>query len=32
VVFLLVLAVAVIGPFVGASWLSRHARREPATA
>jgi hypothetical protein len=30
VVFALLLAFSVIGPFVGASWLSRHARREEA--
>jgi uncharacterized membrane protein len=29
VAFALLLAFSVIGPFVGASWLSRHARRTP---
>jgi hypothetical protein len=32
VLFALLLATSVIGPFVGASWLSRHARRTPDTA
>jgi hypothetical protein len=33
VLFALLLAFSVVGPFVGASWLSRHARRdEPAAA
>jgi hypothetical protein len=32
IVFLLLLAVSVIGPFVGATWLSRHARRSPESA
>jgi hypothetical protein len=32
VLFALLLAVSVVGPFVGATWLSRHARRTPDTA
>jgi hypothetical protein len=32
VVFVVVLALSVIGPFVGATWLIRHARRTPDTA
>jgi hypothetical protein len=32
VLFVLFLAFSVIGPFVGATWLSRHARRAPDTA
>jgi hypothetical protein len=32
VLFALLLAVSVVGPFVGAAWLSRHARRTPDTA
>jgi hypothetical protein len=31
VAFALLLAFSVIGPFVGATWLSRHARRTPDT-
>jgi hypothetical protein len=31
IVFLLILAFSVIGPFVGATWLARHARRSPET-
>jgi uncharacterized membrane protein len=30
VVFILVLAFSVVGPFVGATWLTRHARRDDA--
>jgi hypothetical protein len=32
VLFALLLAYSVVGPFLGAAWLSRHARRTPDTA